>query len=57
MIKVYKDCCGNDLETWQAFERVRFYGRRQLKVAPWSASAIAKSSVPHAKLQPPELYI
>ena len=22
MMKVYKGCCENDLETWQAFERV-----------------------------------
>jgi len=47
MMKVYKDCCGNDLETWQAFERVpgftadgslRWHGgrHRRLRKVPFS---------------------
>ena len=47
MMKVYKDCYGNDLETWQAFERVlgftadgsfRWHGgrHRRLRKVPFS---------------------
>ena len=61
MMKVYKDCCGNNLETWQAFERVlgfmadgslRWHGgrHRRLREVPFNLpSCYHQSPILHAK--------